>query len=133
MDPEFLVFGHLTREYFIASPGLPRLDVAGGSLLYAAAGLRVWEKSVGLVGRVGNDYPREWLNECKSRGFDTRGIRILPQNLDVREFFAYNESFEVSHINPVTHFARREMTFPKVTAWLSTADEKRADEAACIS
>src|SRR4026208_2563652 len=62
MNPGFLVFGQLTREYLLPPAGLPRLDAAGGSLLYAAAGLGVWEKSIGLVGRVGNDYPREWLN-----------------------------------------------------------------------
>jgi len=66
-----------------------------------------------LVGRVGNDYPRAWLNEVKSYDIDTTGIRILPQDLDVREFIAYNESFEVNHVNPVSHFARRELTFPK--------------------
>ena len=129
MNPGFLVFGQLTREYLLPPAGLPRLDGAGGSLLYAAAGLGVWEKSIGLVGRVGNDYPREWLNHCIARGLDTRGIRILPQNLDVREFLSYNESFEVSRINPVSHFARREMTFPKSLLGYQPLDEKKTDEA----
>jgi sugar/nucleoside kinase (ribokinase family) len=113
MSPQFLIFGQLTREYLLPASGPPRLDVPGGSLLYAAAGLGVWDSDIGLVGRVGNDYPRAWLNECKSRGFDTSGVRILPQNLDVREFIAYNGSFEANRISPVSHFARREMTFPR--------------------
>jgi len=132
MNPGFLVFGQLTREYLLPPAGLPRLDGAGGSLLYAAAGLGVWEKSIGLVGRVGNDYPREWLNECIARGLDTRGIRILPQNLDVREFLSYNESFEISRINPVTHFARREMTFPKSLLGYHPLDDKKIDEARAL-
>ena len=132
MNPGFLVFGQLRREYLLPPAGLPRLDGAGGSLLYAAAGLGVWEKSIGLVGRVGNDYPREWLNQCIGRGLDTRGIRILPQNLDVREFLSYNESFEVSRINPVTHFARREMTFPKSLLGYQPLDEKKTDEARAL-
>ena len=94
MNPGFLVFGQLTREYLLPPAGLPRLDGAGGSLLYAAGGLGVWEKSIGLVGRVGNDYPREWLNQCIARGLDTRGIRILPQNLDVREFTSNDSLYE---------------------------------------
>src|SRR5262245_49822127 len=113
MEPQFLVFGQLTREYLLPPDGPPRLDMAGGSLLYAAAGLRVWESEIGLVGRAGNDYPREWLNSCKSRGMDISGIRIISKNLDVREFIAYNESFEANRVNPVSHFARRDMTFPK--------------------
>ena len=132
MNPDFLVFGQLTREYLLPPAGLPRLDGAGGNLLYAAGGLGVWEQSIGLVGRVGNDYPREWLNQCIARGLDTRGIRILPQNLDVREFLSYNESFEVSRINPVTHFARREMTFPKSLLGYQPLDEKKTDEARAL-
>lgn len=132
MNPEFLVFGQLTREYLLPPSGPARLDVAGGNLLYAAAGLRAWESSIGLVGRVGDDYPREWLNECIARGFDTSGIRILPKKLDVREFISYNESFEVSRINPVTHFARREMTFPKSLFAYQPIEERKMDEAGAL-
>jgi ribokinase len=113
MEPQFLIFGKLTREYLLSATGPARLDTPGGSLLYAAAGLRVWESEIGLVGRVGSDYPREWLDACAARGFDIGGIRILPETMDLREFLAYNEMFEANRINPVSHFARRQMTFPK--------------------
>jgi sugar/nucleoside kinase (ribokinase family) len=125
MEPQFLIFGHLTREYLLPALGPARLDVAGGNLLYAAAGLRVWEAGVGLVARVGNDYPREWLNICMARGLDTSGIHILPRNMDVREFVAYTETFEVSRINPISHFARREMTFPKSLLGYQASEDKR--------
>src|SRR5215213_4228720 len=125
MEPQFLVFGQLTREYLLPAIGHPRLDVPGGSLLYAAAGLRVWESEIGLVGRVGNDYPREWLNQCMARGFDTSGIRVISKNLDVREFVAYSEAFEANRINPVSHFARRDMTFPKSLLGYQPPDDKK--------
>jgi sugar/nucleoside kinase (ribokinase family) len=125
MEPQFLVFGKLTREYLLPPVGPARLDVAGGNLLYAAAGLRIWESDIGLVGRVGDDYPREWLNACIARGFDTCGIRILSKDIDVREFIAYNESFEMNQINPVSHFARREMTFPKSLLGYQPLDQKK--------
>jgi len=125
MEPQFLIFGHLTREYLLPALGPARLDVAGGNLLYAAAGLRVWESGIGLVARVGNDYPREWLNICMARGLDTSGIHILPRNMDVREFVAYTETFEASHINPISHFARREMTFPKSLLGYQASEDKR--------
>jgi ribokinase len=113
MPPNYLIFGQLTREYLLTPTGPARLDIAGGSPLYAAAGFRVWESGLGLVGRVGNNYPRAWLEDCVSRGIDTGGIKILDRNVDVREFLAYTEAFEASRINPVSQFARREMTFPK--------------------
>ena len=113
MDIRYVIFGKLTREYLLPPVGRPHLDVPGGSLLYAAAGLGVWDTGIGLVGRVGNDYPRAWLNDVKAQQFDTKGVHILPQDHDVRDFVAYNESFEANRVNPVSHFARREMTFPK--------------------
>lgn len=127
MDIHFVVIGKLTREFLLPAVGQPRLDVAGGSLIYAAGGLGVWETGVGLVGRVGNDYPRAWLNDVKSHGFDTSGIRVQAQNLDVREFIAYNESFEANRVNPVSHFARRQMTVPK--SLLGYQPDKKQDEA----
>lgn len=128
MNPEFLILGQLTREYLLPPTGDARLDVPGGSLLYAAAGLRVWESSIGLVGRVGDDYPREWLNECMSRGFDTSGIKAVPRHLDLRDFISYSESFEVSRINPVTQFSRRQMTFPKSLLGYQPLDERKVEE-----
>lgn len=122
MEPQFLVFGKLTREYLLPATGPARLDTLGGSLLYGAAGLRVWETEIGLVGRVGADYPREWLEECAKRGFDTHGIRVLSDSMDVRDFLAYNELFEPNRINPVSHFARRQMTFPKALLGYQAAD-----------
>jgi cytidine kinase len=113
MPPNYLIFGQLKREFLLPPMGPVRLDMAGGSPLYVAAGFRVWESNVGLVGRVGSDFPRAWLNDCMSRGLDTSGIKILDKNVDARDFLAYSESFELSRINPVSQFARREMTFPK--------------------
>ncbi|HSJ86828.1 MAG TPA: carbohydrate kinase family protein [Anaerolineales bacterium] len=128
MNPEFLVFGLLTREYLLPPTGEARLDVAGGNLLYAAAGLRVWEGSIGLVGRVGKDYPREWIQKYAELGFDTRGIKVIDETLDVREFVSFNEEFEVSRINPVTQFARREMTFPKSLLGYQPPHERKVNE-----
>jgi ribokinase len=128
MEPQFLVFGQLTREYLLPPDGSPRLDVPGGALLYAAAGLRVWESEIGLVGRVGNDYPREWLNMCIQRGLDTAGIRVVPRDLDLREFVSYNESFEPNRVNPVSHFARRGFTFPKSLFGYQPPDPKKKPE-----
>lgn len=89
------------------------LDVPGGNLLYAAAGLAVWEAGVGLVGRAGEDYPQEWLAALAQRGFDTRGIRILPEAVDLRFFTAYPDGDTASTDNPVSHFSRLGLPYPK--------------------
>jgi ribokinase len=132
MNPEFLVFGLLTREYLLPATGEPRLDAPGGNLLYAAAGVKVWEPSVGLVGRVGDDYPREWLEDCARHGFDTSGIRIVSKKLDLRDFVTYTETLEASHINPITHFARRGMTFPKSLLGYQPLNERKMDQESAL-
>ncbi len=128
MNPEFLVFGQLTREYLLPATGQPRLDTPGGSLLYAGAGLRLWEGAVGLVGRVGEDYPVAWIDEIIRHGFDTTGIRIVSKKLDQRDFISYTDSLEASHINPITHFARRGMTFPKSLLGYQPINERKMDQ-----
>ena len=113
MEPRFVVAGLLRREYLLPPVGHPLLDAPVGNLLYAAGGMRVWETEIGLLGRVGEDYPFQWRRDFEARGFDTQGLKILPDSLDLRSFRAYSENFELSLNNPVSHFARREMNFPK--------------------
>ena len=113
MEPSFLLIGSLTRDYLLPPSGQPLLDSPGGSLLHAAGGLGVWDSRLGLVGRVGEDYPRQWLKDFQGRGWDITGIRIQRGALDQRNFLAYSESFESSRVNPVSHFARRGVPFPK--------------------
>ncbi len=111
--PQYAILGRMSRDFLLPPGGRPSLDVPGGNLLYAASGLAVWTKGIGLVGRVGEDYPRNWLHEIEDRGFNTRGIRVIPQAVDIRTFIAYTEGFTVHTENPVAHFARLGLSFPR--------------------
>jgi hypothetical protein len=64
---------------------------------------------------VGETYPRQWIRDLERHGFDTRGIQILKelQNVDMRRFIAFTETLERSTTNAVSHFARRQLNFPK--------------------
>lgn len=129
MTPTFVIAGRLNREYVLPPSGQPLLDSPGGNLLYAAGGLAVWDSSIGLVGRVGEDYPRQWMRALNERGFDIRGIRTLRelQNVDLRSFIAFTDTNERSHSNAVSHFARRQGTFPKSLLGYLPPDESRKD------
>ncbi|MGB7875482.1 MAG: carbohydrate kinase family protein [Anaerolineales bacterium] len=113
MEPRFVLAGLLRREYLLPPVGNPLIDTPGGNLLYAAGGLRIWTSEIGLLGRVGEDYPFQWRRNIEDRGFDMQGLKVLPDSLDLRSFRAYSDSFERSLNNPVSHFARRGMNFPK--------------------
>ncbi len=113
MDPTFILAGRLRRDTILPPTGRPLIDMPGGCLLYAAAGLAVWESGIGLLSRVGEDYPHEWIRSFEQRGLDTGGIRILAEPLDLRFFLAYTDPQTAQESNPVAHFARLGLTFPK--------------------
>jgi hypothetical protein len=113
MEPTFVLAGHLRREYLLPPAGRPLLDVPGGNLLYAAAGLGIWDHRIGLLARAGEDYPHEWLRSFEQRGWDKRGIHILSGPLDLRYFQARLDSQTFQRTNPVNHFARMNLPFPK--------------------
>jgi hypothetical protein len=128
MEPTFLIAGKLSREYLLPPTGQPLIDAPGGSLLYASGGLMVWEKNIGLLGRVGEDYPRPWLREFEKKGLDVRGVKILPQSVDLRSFIAYTDMYQRSNASPVSHFARRGMTFPKSLLGYQPDTERHEDK-----
>jgi len=113
MHPQFVIAGQLRREYLLPPEGRAIIDAPGGNLLYAASGAGVWEKGVGLVSRVGEDYPHDWLRQFALREFDTEGIRVIPTSLDLRSFRAYTDPVTSQINNPVSHFVRLGLPFPK--------------------
>ena len=111
----FVIAGQLKRDFALVPSGRALVDVPGGNIIYAAAGFGVWQpiNLVGLVARVGEDYPREWLNEIRDRGFDIRGIRILPEAIDLRSFYVYTDVYTRLTEDPAAHFTRLKQPFPK--------------------
>lgn len=109
-----IIAGQLRRNYIITPQGQAALDVPGGNVLYAAIGISIWEPGgIGLVSRVGEDYPQAWLDKIAEKGIDRRGVHILPEAVDLRHFVACTDVETRSTDNPVSHFSRLGMPFPK--------------------
>jgi sugar/nucleoside kinase (ribokinase family) len=133
MEPKFIIAGRLRRDYLLPPLGRPLIDVPGGNLLYAAAGLGVWEGNVGLLARVGEDYPNEWLLNFKERNWDIRGIHVMAGALDLRYFQAQLDTEKYEHTNPVTHFSRLNLPYPKSLLGYqppAEADDRKATDPA---
>ena len=114
-SPRYILVGKLTRDFVILPEGKAVLDVPGGNVIYSAAGLGVWDFNPppGLVARVGEDYKQDWLESFKQRGFDIEGVKVLPQAVDLRSFFAYTDRTTRANDDPVPHFVRIGTPFPK--------------------
>lgn len=113
MIPRLLFAGRLEREYILLAEGSPILDRPGGSPLYAAGAASIWDKEIAILARVGEDYPHQWLQQFAEHGISPDGIQVVPGALDLRSFRAYSKTLELSRSNPVGHFARLELAFPK--------------------
>lgn len=114
-SPRFVVAGQLRRDFIGLPDGELRTEMPGGNAIYAAAGVAIWEPDPppGIVARVGDDYPRQWIEEFSRHGFDTRGIRFLAEPIEVRSFFAFSDQTGQVMEDPVAFFAQRGQVFPK--------------------
>lgn len=114
-SPRYIIAGQLRRDFILFPNGTALVDVPGGNALYAAIGLAVWEPSAspGILARVGQDYPQEWLKSWADKGLNVRGVRILTEPVDARYFCAFTDQTNHSSKDPVAHFARQALPFPR--------------------
>lgn len=108
----YVIAGCFSQDYILPVSGPPQINVLGGNLAYAAAGLSLWGKSGGLIARLGEDYPMHWLERYHSLGFDLSGIKVLPGSMDTRRFMAHEDPKKTYYDDPVQHFADRGLAFP---------------------
>jgi ribokinase len=86
---DFLALGNLTLDDVITADGQIALKQLGGAGVYAAAGVRLWGESVGLISVVGSDFPEEYIDTLAQSGIDVSGIERLniPHGLRSRAFY----------------------------------------------
>ncbi|MFH1445983.1 MAG: carbohydrate kinase family protein [Chloroflexota bacterium] len=106
------LIGKLQRDTILPVSGPPAIDVLGGNLTYAAVGMHLWEEKAGLLAKINADFPQAWLKQFENWGFDTQGIKVAPEGMDMRRFVAYSNPQSPHYEAPITYFAERELAFP---------------------
>jgi len=109
---DYICCGGLRIDYLITPDRQAHVREMGGNALYAAVGARVWSDHVGLLARVGENYPTGWLDALKQHGLDVSGIRVVPGWQDMRTFYAYTDPHTRTDTDPATHFARIGLPLP---------------------
>ena len=112
-NPDFVFLGGLREDYCITHDGISIDRALGGNAVYAAVGACLWGANVGLLGRVGSNFPHEWIRLIAEAGIDILGIKQLPIELDTRTFYAYLSPVERVDTHPALHYQRAGKAMPK--------------------
>jgi sugar/nucleoside kinase (ribokinase family) len=124
---EYAFVGGMREDYCLTASGEVHVRKVGGNALYAAVGARVWAERLGVISRVGSNYPRDWLEQLQQHGFDTRGIKVLPEPHDTRTFYAYLSLEERVDTDPASHFARLGVPMPTELENYASSTEGQAE------
>lgn len=84
-----IIAGSLTIDNVIAPNGERLPPQFGGNVAYAAAGAALWADSIGLVTRIGADYPQAFLAALAAHGLDLSGVRSSPHRHGMNVAFWY--------------------------------------------
>ena len=129
MSVRYLIIGGLREDYCITHDGQARSGVLGGNAVYAATGAALWSESVGILGRVGSNFPLSWLEQIAASGLDTSGVTVLPNPEDTRTFYAYRSLEERVDTNPNLHYQRAGLPIPKaLTDYVSSTEGQRSKD-----
>jgi sugar/nucleoside kinase (ribokinase family) len=110
--PRYLAVGGLRIDYIITADQQVHLREMGGNAIFAAVGARIWAADVGIVSRVGENYPAEWLERLSAAGLTVAGVHQVPGWQDMRTFYAYLDRETRDDTEPARHFARIGLRLP---------------------
>ena len=110
-----LIAGELKQNFIITPAGEAHTNILGGSLTHAAVGLKIWEQdNSGLISRVGEDFPRQWIKTCMISTLTPRASASCPMPSTCVNFINYTKSAAAKSDNPVASYAELGLPFPKV-------------------
>lgn len=77
MPPDLVVLGNLLLDDVVHEDGTTRMAQPGGATLFVALGASLWKTRVGIVSRLGDDYPTAVLDALTERGVELAGVHRL--------------------------------------------------------
>jgi len=110
---QYFTAGGLRIDYLITADQQVHLREMGGNAIYSAVGAKVWSAEVGILSRVGENYPQQWLERLEDAGICTQGVRRVPGWQDMRTFYAYLDLETRDDTEPERHFARLGLPLPE--------------------
>jgi ribokinase len=109
---QYFTSGGMRIDYVITADRQVHLREMGGNAIYSAVGARIWGARVGILSRVGGNYPQDWLAQLEQAGICTEGIRQVPGWQDMRTFYRYLDLETRDDTEPARHFAELGLPLP---------------------
>jgi sugar/nucleoside kinase (ribokinase family) len=113
--PRILIAGELKVEYLFSTTGKLVVDQPGGNILYAAAGAALWSEGhhdIGLISKIGSNFPEESLEKVIDHGFNIGGVNRVDSYLEHRTFTAYSDLRTSYSESPISFFSKTGEEFP---------------------
>jgi len=110
---DIVCVGPLTCDYHINENKKVGLGNPGGGALYSAVGAKLWNKKVGIVARIGDEYPNRWLRKFKSYGLNIEGVSYGKEIPLERVFGQYNKEGNREKFNPIQKFKELGIEIPE--------------------
>lgn len=112
MTLPYFAAGGLRIDYIITADQQVHLRQMGGNAIYSAVGAKIWSADVGILARVGENYPERWLNQLDKAGIRTDGVVRVPGWQDTRTFYAYLDLETRDDTDPERHFSNLGLPLP---------------------
>lgn len=107
---KLITAGGMRTDFLITQQGEAHLGLVGGNALYSAVGAALWRREkngrTGLWARIGENYPKDWVDKLTRLGLDSAGLIPIPGYQDHRTFYAYTPDGKRDDTNPAAHFGR---------------------------
>jgi len=107
--PALYTIGNFTIDDIVLWPsGRTWMGQAGGNVLFSALGARIWLDTVGMLARIGNDYPAGRLEEIESRGIM---VGVCPVDVpNLHDWALYEADGARQFVNHLTSGTNEAMT-----------------------
>ncbi len=106
--PRLYVLGNFTIDDVLYHRSSATWDLPGGNVVYSAAGARTWLPEVGIIARLGTDYPEADLRALGERGFTLAVRRVDRPNMHT--WGLYEESGRHQFVNHIGSSGHDEMS-----------------------
>lgn len=102
--PDVVIIGNVTLDWIISAAGEYNVKGCGGNTLYAAAGAHLWQKQIGIVSRVGVDFPQAYLDNFQKAEIDLGGVQRLPEKHELVVAYRYDQEGTRHEFDPTDLF-----------------------------